>query len=137
MFLWIRNNSHSKALGFTLLEMIVSLLILGIALTTIFRLQSMSIMMANNVQFETTAPLLAQKIMTQYMIKEMDDLASDSGDFGDEFPQYSWKATVEEMESEYLDFTADRLREIQVSVTWNEGVYSYDIQTIRLMEPQT
>ncbi|MBI9076444.1 MAG: prepilin-type N-terminal cleavage/methylation domain-containing protein [Desulfatibacillum sp.] len=132
----MRNRGLQGSSGFTLLEMIVSLLILGIALTTIFRLQSMSVMMASNIQFETTAPLLAQKKMAEYMIKEAEDLASDSGDFGDDFPNYSWTATVEEMESEYLDTTAERLRVINISVSRTETSYSYDIQTYRFVEPQ-
>ena len=134
--LWMRNRGQQCPGGFTLLEMIVSLLILGIALTTIFRLQSMSAVMASNIQFETTAPLLAQQKMAEYMIKEVDELSSDSGDFEEDFSNYSWIVTVEEMESEYLGATAERLRSITVSVSRTETAYSYDIQTYRFVEPQ-
>ncbi|WP_169829540.1 type IV pilus modification PilV family protein [Desulfatibacillum aliphaticivorans] len=136
MFHWTRNRAVNSPAGFTLLEMIISLLILGVALSTIFRLQSMSIMMAGNVQFETVAPMLAQKKMAEYMMTEPDELASDSGDFGDEYPNYSWSATVDEMESEYLDATGERLRAVTVSVMASEFTYSYDVKTYRFLDPQ-
>ena len=136
MFHWTKNRALKSPGGFTLLEMIISLLILGVALSTIFRLQSMSIMMADNVQFETVAPMLAQKKMAEYMIVDPEEIASDSGDFGEEFPNYSWTATVDEMESEYLGGDAERLRSIAVSVYTEEAVYSYDIKTYRFVEPQ-
>ena len=134
---WIPDRGLRGRKGFTLLEMMISLMILAIAMTSVFRLQSMSAMMASQTRFETTAPLLAQMKMAEIMALDSDALGSDSGDFGDEFPEYTWNVSVEEMESDILGTTAERLRRIDLSVIWGGDSYSYDIWAYRMLEPKT
>lgn len=131
MYLLTRNSR-----GFSLLEMMISLIILAVALTSVFRLQASSVDLANQAKFETTAPLLAQQIMARYMMAEADEVAPDSGDFGDDFPEYSWKTEVETVESEFLGETSKRLVRIDLTVSWGEDVLTHSIWTYRFMEPE-
>ena len=86
--------------GFTLLEVMVSVAIIGIALVTLIGSQSQSISIATISRFETTASLLARKKMTELALAGFDDLHSTDGDFGEEFPQFRWKVEVRDLGEE-------------------------------------
>jgi general secretion pathway protein I len=92
----------SKKNGFTLLEVMIAMAILAITLVVVFQSQSQSISMAGSARFETTAALLAQSKMAEIEAANPENVVSDSGDFGDDFPDYSWKVDVTETEIELL-----------------------------------
>ena len=92
----------SKKKGFTLLEVMIAMAILAITLVVVFQSQSQSISMASGARFETTAALLAQSKMAEIEAANLKDVASGSGDFGDDFPDYSWQVDVTETEIEEL-----------------------------------
>ncbi|MGW8160951.1 MAG: type IV pilus modification PilV family protein, partial [Desulfobulbales bacterium] len=77
--------------GFTLLEVMVAMALIAIALTTLLGSQSQSVSFANSAKFETMAALLAQSKMSEITTLAKDRLASDSGDFGDDYPGYTWE----------------------------------------------
>ncbi|MBE9504991.1 MAG: type II secretion system minor pseudopilin GspI [Proteobacteria bacterium] len=91
---------HEK--GFTLLEVMIAMSILAITLVVVFQSQSQSISMAGRARFETTAALLAQSKMAEIEAANPENVVSDSGNFGDDFPDYSWQVDVTETEIEVL-----------------------------------
>jgi general secretion pathway protein I len=86
--------------GFTLLEVMVSVAIIGIALVTLIGSQSQSISIATISRFETTASFLARRKLTELALAGFDDLHSTDGDFGEEFPQFHWKVEVRDLGEE-------------------------------------
>ena len=88
--------------GFTLLEVMLAMAILAITLVVVFQSQSQSISMAGRARFETTASFLAQSKMAGIEAANPEEIGSDSGDFGDDFPCYSWQVDVTETEIEHL-----------------------------------
>ncbi|MBW2636381.1 MAG: prepilin-type N-terminal cleavage/methylation domain-containing protein [Deltaproteobacteria bacterium] len=80
--------------GFTLLEVMLAMSILAIALVAVFQSQSQSISMMARSRFDTTAPLLAQGKMAELEAITSADVTSDSGDFGDDYPGYSWSFEI-------------------------------------------
>jgi general secretion pathway protein I len=98
--------------GFTLLEVMIAMAILAIALVTIFQSQSQSISMTGNSRFLTTASLLAQGKMAEIEMLDMKDVRTDNGDFGDGFPDYSWRVELKD-----TDF--DVVKKIELTVTNN------------------
>ena len=91
---------HEK--GFTLLEVMIAMAILAITLVVVFQSQSQSISMTGRARFETTAAFLAQSKMAEIEAANPEEIGSDSGDFGDDFPGYSWQVDVTETEIELL-----------------------------------
>ena len=91
---------HEK--GFTLLEVMIAMAILAITLVVVFQSQSQSISMTGRARFETTAAFLAQTKMVEVEATNPENVVSDSGDFGDDFPDYSWQVDVTETEIELL-----------------------------------
>lgn len=112
--------------GFTLLEVMIAIAIMAIALTTLLGSQSQSVFFANSAKFETMAALLAQSKMSEITIQAADSLSSDSGDFGEDYPGYTWEATVSDVSIEGLDAISDYLKQIDLAVTW--GTLSYNLR---------
>ena len=88
--------------GFTLLEVMFAMAVLAIALVAAFQLQSQSISMITGSRFETTASLLAQSKMAELEGAKPDELGSESGDFGDDYPGYTWQVEIEETDIEQV-----------------------------------
>ncbi len=94
--------ARRPANGFTLMEVMIAMAILAIALVTIFQSQSQSISMTGNSRFLTTASLLAQGKMAEIEMMNMGNVKTDSGDFGDGFPDYTWRVEVKDTEFEMV-----------------------------------
>lgn len=112
--------------GFTLLEVMIAVALIAVALTALLGSQSQSVSFANSAKFETMAAMLAQSKMSEMTIQDSNSLASDSGNFGDDYPGYAWEATVSDISLEGIETVSDYLKQIDVTVTW--GVYSYSIR---------
>jgi general secretion pathway protein I len=84
------------ASGFTLLEVMVAVSIIAIALVAALGAQSQGVTLANESKFVTTAAYLVQSKLAELEAIDPDELRSDSGDFGDDYPGYSWKTEVSE-----------------------------------------
>lgn len=119
--------------GFTLLEVMVALAIMSIVLVSVYRMHSQSISMNAAARFYTQAPLLAQHKLAELETESAKDLSGDSGDFGDDFPGYSWQVAVNEVSSEALGDIANDLVGIDVTVSFNENEHLYNIRAYRFV----
>jgi general secretion pathway protein I len=107
------DTKDKDACGFTLLEIMLAMAILAIALVTVFQSQSQCISMANESRFATTASLLARGKMAEIEAMGIGDINSESGDFGDDFPDYFWRVDVAQTEIEYIKKRATRSAELR------------------------
>jgi general secretion pathway protein I len=130
----IETSIQKSASAFTLLEVMVAVSIMAIVLVAVYSLQAQTISMANSSRFHTIAPLLAQSKIAEFEIKPSDELGSDSGDFGEDFPSYNWSVSVEDVESEFLGELAENLKRIDVSVNFNNDELVYHFRTYRFLE---
>ena len=90
--------TFSTCLGFTLLEVMIAMAILSIALIAVYQGQSQGISMAGDSRFLTTASLLAQSRMAQLDAADPGSIKAEKGDFGDDFPDYTWRVEIENTE---------------------------------------
>jgi general secretion pathway protein I len=120
-----------RATGFTLLEVMVAMAIMAIVLVSVYRMHAQTLAMNTANRFYTQAPMLAQGKLAQLATDSSKIIAGDSGDLGEKFPGYSWSVTVEEVSSEALGEVANDLKQIDLTVSYNEYVYS--VRTYRLM----
>ena len=122
-----------QPVGFTLLEVMVAMAIMAIVLVSVYRMHSQTLTMNTANRFYTQAPLLAQSKMAQLESGGTEIIAGDSGDFGEEFPGYRWNVTVEDVSSEALGEVASDLKRIDLSVSYNDNEYRYNVRTYRLI----
>ncbi len=103
--------------------------IISIVLISIFKLHADTLRMNQMTRFYSTAPLLAQRKLTEIKTNTLEELSSDSGEFGENFPAYNWRVTISDVESEMLGSAAKNLKKIDVVVTANGTKLSYDLRT--------
>jgi len=124
----VKKNIH----GFTLLEIMIAMAIIAISLTAVLRIQSQSLSLASDARFYTTAPLLAQSIMARIMTSDPEELRSDSGDFGEDFSDYTWRTSVEDLTLDGPQEFLDLIKRIDLSVKWNDSeTFIYNITSYK------
>lgn len=129
----VRIKRKKRVSGFTLLEVMVAISIIAIALMAVYKLYAQTLSMNESLMFNTHAPLLAQKKMAELFIAAPNDLMDNSGDFGDEFKNYSWKALVETVTSDLLGDMAEDLRRIDLIISFNSDEQSYRLRAYRFV----
>jgi general secretion pathway protein I len=126
-----QQNTRRGNAGFTLLEILVAMSIITFALISIFRLYTQTISMNHRLSFNTTAPFLAQKKMAEMTSIPGEELGDNSGDFGEEFPGYTWAVSIEDVVSETLE--TEDLKKIDVRVSMNDNEHTYFLRRYRFL----
>lgn len=118
-----------ESCGFTLLEVMVAVAIIAIALTAVLGSQSQSVSLASEAKFSTVAAFLAQSKMAEIESAGPDDLTSDAGDFGEDYPDYRWETEVNDVTLADSEKAGDYLKQIDLNVSWGEnGLYQYSLR---------
>ena len=120
-----------SASGFTLLEVMIALAVMAIVLVSVYRMHSQSLTMNTAARFYTLAPLLAQNKMAELETLSSEGFSEDSGDFGEQYPGYSWRTSIADVSSEVLGEVANDLKRIDLTVSYNENQFSHSIRTYR------
>ena len=120
--------------GFTLIEIMVAVSIIAIVLVSVYKMQAQTITMNCEARFYATAPLLAQLKIAEVEKENLGGYADNSGDFGDEFPGYTWNVVIEDVESELLGNITKNLKKIDVNISLNTDDFTYSLRTYRFMQ---
>ncbi|MCP4339394.1 MAG: prepilin-type N-terminal cleavage/methylation domain-containing protein [Desulfobulbaceae bacterium] len=115
--------------AFTLLEVMIAVSIIAIALVALFGSQSRSLSNATEAHFNVIAPMLASGKLAEL---QSEDVApnNDEGDFGDEFPGYSWKIETENARFDNPEALANLekpLQKVELTVLWSETNFNYSL----------
>ncbi len=128
--------SPVTACGFTLLEIMVSLVIISVVLVSLLRVQAGSIDLAAAGRFKHTAAFLAA---TQLGVIEQ-DLANQtqlSGEFEGDFSRYKWSCEISDVSiSDEVLFSQSQtedavLKKIDLRITGAGSNQIYDVVTYR------
>jgi general secretion pathway protein I len=115
----------------------VAMAIIAIALTAVLGSQSQSLSLASEAKFSTTAAFLAQGKMAEIEAQKPEDLTSDSGDFGEDFPGYHWDLTLNDATIDEPEGVSDLLKQIDLTISWEESdQYMYRLSLYRFV-PET
>ena len=91
--------NRKRAAGFTLLEVMLAIAILGTALAGLLGLHHQSMQSVIRAQDFTRASMLAQAVLTEAELERFPDLGHTSGDFQASFPgqfrDFRWERIVE------------------------------------------
>ncbi len=123
-----RIEESDQKKGFTLLEVMVALSIIAIVLVSVYKLHAQTVSMNNEVRFYVTAPMLAQIKMAEIESESLEDIGDDSGDYGDEFPDYRWNIVIDDVESTALGNIAKDLKKIDLIISFNNDEFTYNLR---------
>jgi prepilin-type N-terminal cleavage/methylation domain-containing protein len=87
-------NRKGKDRGFTLLEIIICLGLIALVLVAVFHLQAQNLDLQSEAQFMTTATCLLQERVSRIQAMEKIEEGTNSGDFGENYPGYTYKQEV-------------------------------------------
>ena len=110
----------------------VAMAIIAIALTAVLGSQSQSVSLAGEARFSTTAALLAQAKMAEMEAKRPQDVTSSSGDFGEDYTDYTWEVRGDNVVLDEPEHVGDHLIEIDLTVSRGEGErWAYHLKRYR------
>ena len=132
------NSNRSRVIlahtaGFTLLEVMIAVSLIAIAVVTLFGSQSQSVSLVTVSKFDTMASLLAQRKLTELSLQEFASINDADGDFGEDFPGFSWKMKVAELSEKEtsLKKAGERLKAVDVQVTMaQDASQTFSLRTI-------
>jgi general secretion pathway protein I len=130
-----REQTFGQVFGFTLLEVMVAVAVIAIAFVTLIGAQSQSVAIATDSRFDTRASLLAQGKMAELSLLDYTALSDSTGDFGKDFPNFSWKAEVTELSEgdTGIKGSGGTLKAVDITVLVEEDINrSYTLRTIVL-----
>lgn len=122
--------------GFTLIEVLVALMIITVAMTSVYRLQSDTLRMSSSKRFYSLAPKLAQSKLAEIESQGLKEASDSSGDFGEEYPGYTYTVRLEDVQSDIVGELAQKsqqryhLTRIEVTVSQEEKE-TYALRTYR------
>ncbi|HXG17858.1 MAG TPA: prepilin-type N-terminal cleavage/methylation domain-containing protein [Methylomirabilota bacterium] len=134
-----------SAAGFTLLEVMVALAILGLGIVTVLELFSGSLNIGVKASRHTQAAIYAQNVMDRlFALATLDD-----GEDGGELPGgYTWRVRIQEIrpDEDHSRLQPDRpnqtdffhLKEIEVQIRWDEngGAKAFVLRSLRAQTEQ-
>ncbi|MGQ9729677.1 MAG: type IV pilus modification PilV family protein [Candidatus Zipacnadales bacterium] len=97
--------------GFTLLEAIVSLAIMGLGLVAVLEAYTASMRLSLQDEYLTTATFLASSKMEEVLKERYFTAGTDKGNFGEDFEDFTWTVEIADSEIEGLEV-------ITVTVHW-------------------
>lgn len=124
-------SSANRQRGFTLLEVLIAIAILAISLSAIFGSQAQSLSLATEAQFNIYAATLAKAKLAEYE-SGITAIENGDGNFGDDYPGYTWKVEVQEADlQDILPALADLeapLQRLDITVSWENENLIYGIR---------
>ena len=120
--------------GFTLLEIMVAVAIMAIVLISVYKLHAQTISMNGSARFYTTAPLLAQRTVAEIQAFPDSRRVSADGDFGDEFPGYSRRVSIDDVSADLFGSAAKDLKKIEVTISFNRNEFVYTLRTYSILQ---
>jgi general secretion pathway protein I len=130
-------RSRQARAGFSLLEVMIALAVMSIVLVSVYRLHSQTLAMSTSSRFYTQAPHLAQGKLDELLSSDSLDFGNDSGNFGENYPLYTWRVTVDEVASESLGELSRDFKRIDLTVAYNDGEMMYNLRTYRMIREET
>jgi len=130
----------STQLGFTLLEILVAISILGVALTVIMQQFSAGLRIGHTSRTYTTATAYAKQKLEEFQLAEEMEEGAEAGDFDD---GYTWKVSIlpyevfmeeggSEEDAEIFELLPLEMYRLESVVSWMEGENEKSVSLVTL-----
>jgi general secretion pathway protein I len=113
-----RMHMRGSAGGFTLIEVMAAMLLIGIVLPAVMQGVSATTRAGSAARHRTEAATLAEGKLSELMVTGAWDGKGLVGDFGTDWSAYKWRAAVDDWAG---DVTGTGMQQLDVTVTWNDA----------------
>ncbi len=115
---------HGKS-GFTLLEVIIAVAIIGSSLAILLGAVNKNLVLASQSKNITIASFLAQRKMGEIEVEGFPEIGNQEGVF-EEHPEFRWYLSVQPYNIEQL---GTEIRIVILTVSWDEGSREFTVAT--------
>jgi prepilin-type N-terminal cleavage/methylation domain-containing protein len=115
--------------GVTLMEVLATLLLVGIVLPAVMQGVTVSMQAASRARHQTEAAALAEAKLNELLASSESSVITGSGDFGADWPDYRWDTAATSRDL--------GLYEITVTIRWTERGAEQTYQLTSLFFPET
>lgn len=122
-------HSASTSRGFTLIEVLAALLLMGLVLPVAMRGVTLSLQTASQARHRLEATQLAQQKIAEFLVVRDASQFNGAGTFRDAWPQYRWRSRG--------TFAGYGVYEVVVTVTWPRRGGEDSLQLATLVYPLT
>jgi len=109
--------------GFTLLEVLVAVVILGTALAVLLGSVNKNLILASQSKSLTIAGILAQKKLTEIELEGFPEIREEQGEF-EEAPGFNWVLSIRPFDVREVGTT---IRVVNLLITWDEGKEDFEV----------
>lgn len=114
-----------KEKGFTLLEVVISVAIIGVALMILLSAVNRNLDIAGKSRDAQIAALLAQQMLTEIEMEGFPNVREEEGEFQD-YPGFNWFLSVLPYN---LSLVETNIRIVRVLIVWNDGNDEFEVST--------
>ena len=100
--------------GFTFIEIMIAILIIAVSIIPILNSCGLSLTLSSRTRDIITSTILANSLMAEIQTEGFPSIGLEEGDFGKDYPRFSWRKKVEEGPIE-------NLRIVEVEVFYKDG----------------
>ena len=115
------------ARGFTLVEVLAALVLIGIVLPVVMHGISLASSLSSVAKRKAEAVILAQSKLDELRVTQSWLNGNLNGDFADDHPEYRWVAEVK-------DWDDSTLKELDLTVTWTTGAQELHVTLSTLVD---
>jgi len=113
----LKDDPKTIPSGFTLLEVLLSLVMLSIVLIAVYRLHSQTIRMNEESRFLAMAPALAEMKLAEVEMAADFRPDREDGDFGETAPGYRWRVFIHKREFPEIGVKTEGLKRVDIQVS--------------------
>jgi len=115
----------SRQKGFTLLEVIIAVAIMGASLAILLGAVNRNLVLASQSKNQSIAQTLAQQKITEIELEGYPEVGQEQGAF-EEFPGFYWYVNILPYDIEQL---GTEIRIVMVDIAWDEGNKVFKVAT--------
>ena len=119
------NEKACKKKGFTLLEVVISVAIIGVSLMMLLSAVNRNIDIAGKSRDAQIAALLAQQMLTNIELEGFPQVREEEGEFQDN-PGFNWFLSVLPYN---LSLVETDIRIVRILIVWNDGNDEFEVST--------
>ena len=117
---WLSRRALRGRSGFTFIELLATMTLLAIALPSIMDGVSLSLAAAGFARSQAQAASLCQGKLQELLATGQWQQTQQSGDWGEEYPGFTWTAAVSDWTGAASDTSGVSLKQLDVSVFWTQ-----------------
>ncbi len=117
------SNLGFETAGFTLIEVLVAVIILGTALAVLLGSVNKNLILAFQSKSQTIAGILAQQKLSEIELEGFPQIREEQGVF-EEAPGFNWFLSVRPFDIRELGTS---IRVVRLLITWDEGKEDFEV----------